>query len=197
MKGWANDFVDEEGNEWYFPMNSTDDVLEKIEELKKNGVEITEIYFYDHGACYNYGSYQVYAIEFGDDEVKISARSKFWEELGKAADGCVLNFRCCLAGNRITALAYYTGQTVTACKGLIRDKPAIGEGEGPDYSFEGDLVMASYDNNGILKTQTLWQHTIKEVLMYEPYVYVVDGYATYIYVPIYITYDNPQEYEGY
>jgi len=47
MEQYANDWNETDGN-FHFPMNSSQDVLDKIQELLDAGIDVTDVFFYDH-----------------------------------------------------------------------------------------------------------------------------------------------------
>jgi len=144
MQEWADDFVDEDGNQWYFPMSSRQDVLEKLKKLQEDGVEITSVYFFDHSGFIDIVDIPiVYIAEFGDEEVLVTKIETFWKDLGEAVPvGCSFHFRGCLLGATVEKLAKLTGRTVTAVDGLIYGSNPYPNPNGPDYRFGGNLIVA-------------------------------------------------------
>jgi len=164
MWEWANDF-----GMYAFPMNSSDDVLEKLNELKEGGIDVTEVFFFDHGGreriIWDRNEW-TYGAEFGDDYVRIVEREDFWKDLGEAAPNASLHFRNCLLGAVVERLAELTGRTVTAVDGLLGYSNPFPNPDGPDYIFEGDLVAAHNIAGGVTSI-TLWQRYIGTTIIWE------------------------------
>jgi hypothetical protein len=153
----------------------------KLAELEANGVDVTEVYFYDHGIAEidEYGIIgDVIGLQFGTDELMRE---------GDRADGgsnlevfcqiidiflpedCTINFRHCFTakgvndeeeGSMLEDLASWSNRSVTGAIGAVTHSgPYSATGEpnpdGPDYGICGGLWKASPGDSGIM-TEMIW-----------------------------------------
>lgn len=127
-----------------FEVKDFGDVIAGLLDLHSDGVEITDIYFFDH--CINWddevgdgGSHRVYGLSFGSTRLRFdtdydadNSLEKYMRLLGhlQGENGpltsyATIHFRNCYVGerknyDRIADLIEWTGGSVTAVNGVIR-----------------------------------------------------------------------------
>jgi len=144
FKEYADDF------EHHYEMHSADDVLDKIEELLDEGIDVTEVYFFDH--CANWEDYpnnpenwrRVYGLEFGNEVLRFDdgEMEEFATKLGDLlGPGAFYHFRHCLLGDEINfdhlvSLAEWTGGFPTAVGDHILPYSIDGAGQVVESYYE-------------------------------------------------------------
>ncbi len=142
----ADDF-----GEWAFPMKSPADVIKKLAELKADGVEVTEVYFYDHGYVpesafdektgaidpteltgLGFGTPLMWgAAERVDGSSNLQA---FFQIIGSLLpENATINLRQCFAAleeDKLKTMAAWAGRTVTGSTGQVQ---YLGERPEADY----------------------------------------------------------------
>ena len=157
----ADDFVDDEGNLWYFPMLSARDVIMKLAELRDMGVNVTDVYFYDHSAMD--WETESRGLEFGNDVFFPEANDR--HQAGESnfevfsrilstllPEGSTIHLRHCSAAegvrepgtsSMIEYMALWSGRDVTGCTNVIKYYGAETWGKDtPDYYYQGELWKA-------------------------------------------------------
>jgi RHS repeat-associated protein len=142
----------------------------KLDELRKAGEDVTDVYFFDHG--YEYG------ISFGDAWYTIRSEDDDLAEptdlsleycatmLGAATDiGTTLHFRHCYAGYVIDEIAGWSGRQATGYKSESEqgyyDIPTVYdpnyEKPGPEYSWPSAYIyVATPDGNGGASVESVY-----------------------------------------
>jgi len=173
----ANDF-----GKYAFSMRSLDPELSDtewiiaiLEALVNGGLEITDVYFFDHSHV-TVDEYDritdVKALEFGGEVVPISNEQQFWGDLGNAVpEGATIHFRQCAVGfkawddigkeensSHLANLASWTGRDVTGAALEVTwvqielGKP--GTLDRPDYYFH--VLYKAYHEDEVIRVKEVW-----------------------------------------
>jgi RHS repeat-associated protein len=139
QKDWFKQYADD-FREYAFEMNNMGDVINALQKLHKEGVEVTDVYFFDH--CMNWEDYpnnpenrkRVYGLQFGDDRLRFDDGSleKYMKLIGSMrgdngalTEDATIHFRHCYLGDseknadRLESLVDWTGGDVTAVYNTI------------------------------------------------------------------------------
>jgi hypothetical protein len=85
-------------------------------------------------------------------------------------EDCIIDLRQCYGGGAASSVAQWTRRTTTGVLGTVDDRTKMENGQkvpaeipnGPDYSFGGDLVQATYNPNNYatgdpVTVMTIWK----------------------------------------
>lgn len=119
-------------------------------------------------------------------------RESFWEDLGEAVpETAIFNFRGCYTGEVVESLAELTGRTVTGVTGLLQSSDSYPNPEVPDYTFEGDLVMA-YDLAGTIQTTVEWPEHVGTKTVWEDHTVIYWHEPMIVLLPVKVPIPNPE-----
>ncbi len=147
--GVFQEYADDHG-EHVYKMSTPRDALQKLAELRLAGVDVTEVYFYDHswfGGLHFGTEMKWQGAEGGPGEIHENDVEDFCNALQAMTENAIFHFRHCDLGGflseRLEDLAEWTQSSVTGVEGRIFAKAGyryaynfwrVAEMPGPDYA---------------------------------------------------------------